>query len=66
MAKTFCNTPVNAPGRHQCDVGGRVYIMSPYWIDTASPRDMMDYDQTMPIHEAKELHEDLRLMNLGF
>lgn len=65
MAKTFCNTPLNHPHWHRVDVGQCFYLMSAFWIDTTSPCDMMDYDFTMSIAEAKAQHEEIRLMNIG-
>jgi hypothetical protein len=56
MASTFCNTPLTETGWHRVKTGNGNYIMSPYWIDTTSPNDMMDYDFTAPISELKESH----------
>ena len=64
MARTFCNTGFLLKKRHAVKAERGHYIMSGFWVDTASPRDMMDYDFTAPIHELKTLHEEIRLSNI--
>lgn len=64
MPRTFINTPLSdGPDWHRVRTENGDYIMSPYWIDCTAPNDMMGYDFTMPISEAKELHEHFRLSN---
>jgi hypothetical protein len=46
MSKTFCNTPLTTPGWYRVKTEKGHYVMSPYWIDTTSPTDMMEYDFT--------------------
>lgn len=66
MPRTFTNEPLGHHFRHVVRVEGGAYAMGKSWIDTTSPLDMMDYDHTMPIHEAKALHEQLRLDHLSW
>jgi hypothetical protein len=65
MARTFCNTPINSPGRHECKTEIGTYLMSPYWIDTTCPSDMMDYDFTDNFDGLKKAHEETRAIYNG-
>jgi hypothetical protein len=39
--------------------------MSPYWIDTTCPSDMMDYDFTDNFDGLKKAHEETRAIYNG-
>lgn len=55
MATTFCNEPLtrHPKAMHRLITERGHYVMAASWFDTASPRDMMDYDFTAPIHYLK-------------
>lgn len=63
MPRTFTGEAVGHPAR--LESRGGAFLMGPSWIDTACPNDMMDYDFTMQISEAREIHERLRLDHLA-
>lgn len=46
MAVTFTNEPLGSNFRHTVKTERGYYVMGKSWIDTTSPRDMMDYDFT--------------------
>lgn len=62
MAVTFNNEPLTKSGWHRVKTERGEYRMAPSWIDTASPRDMMDYDFTQTIQEGRAASADTHML----
>ena len=58
MGVTFTNEPLGNNFRHHVVTENGHYVMGKSWIDTTCPRDMMDYDMTQSMNDAKQAAAD--------
>lgn len=58
MPTTFCNTPISADDYIVKTERGH-YRMSPFWIDTTCPRDMMDYGPVLEFPDRLQFLADV-------